>query len=243
LSPRAALLFRQSPATVYKVLWGRAFRNPTAFEAYWTDQGQSQVPNPGLQPEHADTWEASWERLVKQRINLVATAYRYDLRGLIEALPADNTGLLYQYRNVAESQAYGAEFEIHGRFSERVEGGTSFAMQHTEDPGLGMAVPNSPGRVAKLRLAVPLWRRRVFLASDWQYLSARSTLAGNRLPGVAVGGMHVSTAGLNPNFDLQLGVGNVLNHRYEDPVGGLVIDQILADGRSVYLKLIWHTRD
>ena len=202
LSPRAALLFQQSPRTVYKLLWGRAFRNPSVYEAFYDDGGLSQESNPGLRPEHAGTWEASWERLVGRRINVVATAYRYDLQGMIQGVPLDAADI-YQYRNVSASRTYGTEVEVYGHLSDRVEGGASLAVQRAEDVSAGQVLPNAPGRIAKLRLAVPLWRRKVYLGTAWQYLSSRNTLAGHRLPGVPVGDLNISTFRLNPSFDVQ----------------------------------------
>ena len=46
---------------------------------------------------------------------------------------------------------------------------------------------------------------------------------------------------LHPHFDFVFGVRNALNQKYDDPVG-IAVDRLRADGRSVFVKLIWHAR-
>jgi len=52
----------------------------------------------------------------------------------------------------------------------------------------------------------------------------------------------ITTRGLHPDFDLQFGLRNALNWHYEDPVY-VAIDRMRQDGRSLFVKLIWHTRE
>ena len=46
LSPRAALIYQPSEGASYKLLYGKAFRNPTAFELFYTDLAAHTIANP-----------------------------------------------------------------------------------------------------------------------------------------------------------------------------------------------------
>ena len=50
VSPRAALVYQPSDQWSYKFLFGRSFRNPSAFQLFYGD-GFSAVANPDLHPE------------------------------------------------------------------------------------------------------------------------------------------------------------------------------------------------
>ena len=73
-------------------------------------------------------------------------------------------------------------------------------------------------------------------------MNPRATVAGALVSAVFLQDLTVTTRHqLPPGFDLQLGIRNIWNTVYFDPVG-LAIDTIQQDGRSVYLKVIWHGR-
>ncbi len=242
LSPRAALLFQQSPATVYKFLYGRAFRNPSSYEAFYDDGGLSQFANPRLRAEIADSFEVSIERTLGREINAIATTYYSKLRGLIQAVPVD--GIVYQYQNTERNRVYGLELELNGKVRNRVQGAASFALQQAENLETRSTLPNSPAAMGKVRLAVPLWNGKISLSNAWQYVGARETLNGRRLPGVFLGEFNIATLRITPHYDAQFGIRNLLDRAYWDPAGSsLIIERIRADGRSVFLKLIWRTRE
>jgi iron complex outermembrane receptor protein len=242
LAPKIALVHRQCPKTVYKLVAGIAFRDPTAYEAFYQDDGISQVANLGLRPEKMQTVEASVERKIGKRLNAVATVYRYAMSNLIEAVPIGDG--LVQYQNVSQYTGFGAEFEIDGRTARDWDWAASIV---TADLDKSQSAfdwpPNSPEVVAKLRAAVPLDRGKFTLAGSMQYMSSRLTFADNMVPRVYLLGVTVTTARLHPEFDLQFGVRNLLDQSAWDPASpGQGLDRLERDGRSVFLKLIWHTR-
>jgi outer membrane receptor protein involved in Fe transport len=63
VSPRAALIYQPSINWTYKFLYGRSFRNPTAFDLFF-DDGLSAVANPNARPEKVDTLEVDVERRI-----------------------------------------------------------------------------------------------------------------------------------------------------------------------------------
>jgi outer membrane receptor protein involved in Fe transport len=77
-----------------------------------------------------------------------------------------------------------------------------------------------------------------------QYLSPRGTVADAVTPSVWLTDVTLTTRALHPDFDIQFGVRNLFNRAYYDPVGaGAVEDMLRQDGRSVFVKLIFRTRE
>lgn len=241
VSPRLALVYRASERSSYKFMYGRAFRHPNAYEAFYDDD-LTQRANPGLGPERAQTLEVAAERKLAKNLDAIFTTYHYWLDDLIETVTTEGDWL--QFRNVAQSHAYGVEAELTGRPVAWIETTASLAVQRATNAGHSMALTNSPSRIGKLRASVPLLKNRVMPAVAVQYLSSRTTMLGDTVPGVWLADLTFTTNALHPNFDLQFGARNLLDRKYYDPVGfGLVQDRLLQDGRALFLRLIWRTRE
>jgi iron complex outermembrane receptor protein len=238
-SPRAALIYQQSPGTVFKMLYGGAFRNPNVFERYYDDHGFSQMANPSLQPEKAQTFEVDVEHKLTQRLNAIANAYHYTLRDLIQAVP---DGAVVQYRNVSRAQANGIEFELNGHPWGPLETVASFSLQRAEDAATGARLVNSPQGIVQFRASAPLLRNRLDASAAVRYLDARICRDGTLVPGYYVADLTVASVHLHRDFDLQAGVRNLFDRRYSDPTGfSDAMQTISEDGRSVFLKLIWYS--
>jgi outer membrane receptor protein involved in Fe transport len=98
---------------------------------------------------------------------------------------------------------------------------------------------NSPVVISKARLGVPIGGGepgRWYLSGSMQYLSARYSWTGARLGGAALADFTV-TARINRRFDLQAGVRNAFNRRYEDPIY-LNVDRVAGAGREAFLRLV-----
>jgi outer membrane receptor protein involved in Fe transport len=137
---------------------GRAFRNGNAYEMFYGD-GVSQMPNMSLRPEQADTFEVAAEHRFNDRLSGLITAYRYQLRNLIEGV-VDDAGIL-QYQNVTRSQTNGVELEASGKPLGEITLNASIALQRAHDTLSNAFLTNSPGTVAKLRGALPLLKNKV----------------------------------------------------------------------------------
>jgi iron complex outermembrane receptor protein len=230
VSPRAALVYQRSAGNSYKFVYGRPFRNPSAYEQYYHDEGLSIAPSPKLNPETAHAFEVSAERRIGRRSQGIVNAYHYRLDRLIQAVALDNS--VQQYQNGSAVRSTGIELEFSGKLPRESEALASVALQR---PSSG--VPNSPRIIGKGRLGAPAFQDRVFLSSHWQYLSSRLTWSGARV-GVAVTLDVTATVKLNGDFDLQFGARNALNRFYEDPIY-LVVDRVPRGRRAAWLKLVW----
>jgi outer membrane receptor protein involved in Fe transport len=236
ISPRAALIYQPS-AWTYKFLYGRSFRNPSAFQLFYGD-GLADAANPKLRPESADTLEVDVERKLGQRMNLQASAYGYRLHDFLLGVYQPD-GLL-QYQNAGRIEAEGVELEINGRPTDWLEATASYAVQRTrDDTGL---LENSPGYLAKLHFAVPLGRK-FDLSGGMQYSSSRITLAGITLKPVYLADFTLVSKHLLPNLDVRIGLRNAFNLKYSDPIAlNPAVDTMPEPGRTFFVELIAHRR-
>jgi outer membrane receptor for ferrienterochelin and colicins len=236
LSPRLAAVYQQSPRTVYKLVYGRPFRNPSAFEQFYNDGGLSYLAAPPLRPETADTFEVSLERRVASTWTVVGGAYHYRIAQVIDAVSLD--GGVQQYRNTGKDVSQGAELSLTGKLWDRLEASVSSAFGRAQGGTPLLRLANSPAVISKARLGEPFLAGRLFWAGSLQFISARNSWTGTRLGGAVLSDFTI-TGRLNRRFGLEAGVRNAFDRRYEDPIY-LALDRVRGDGRSVYLRLVCH---
>ena len=235
LSPRVAAVFQASPRTTWKAVYGRPFRNPSAFEQFYNDGGLSYAAAARLRPEGSQTFEASLERQVARGLSLVVNGFHYRVDDAIEAVTLENGA--QQYQNAGGLRTTGVELEARVKLWDRVESSASLALSDGRAADSGLRLPNSPRQVSKIRAGVPFFRDRLFLAGALATLSSRLTGDGSRLGGAWLADF-TATVKVNSRFDVQGGVRNAFDCRYQDPIY-LAIDHLPGDGRSVFLRLVW----
>ncbi len=235
VSPRMALIYQPSSWAV-KLLYGRGFRNPSAFQLFYSD-GHATQGNPDARAESADTVEFDVERKLGKRMNVQASAYGYRLRDFLEGLPLPD-GLI-EYQNAGTIQAEGVELEVSGRPTHWLEASASYALQRSRLAG-NEILPNSPAQLGKVRFSVRLGRR-FNLSSGIQTESSRMTLAANQVPPFCLADFTISSKRLLRNFDFRFGVRNAFNGNYADPIAlNPIVDSMAQPGRSAFVELIAH---
>ena len=235
VSPRAALIYQASAKSTYKFLYGRAFRNPSAFHLFYED-GLTAMANPSLRPEEADTLEVNVERKIGKHISLLAAGYGYWLRQFLEGVYTG--GGLLQYQNKGAIHARGFEVEVDGRPAAWLEASASYALQQTTDDETGAALANSPRHMAKLRFALPLGSK-LRASSGMQYNSSRATLPGAAVGPVYLADFTLSSQRLLRNFDFRFGIRNAFDRDYGDPIAlNSRLDRMRQAGRSFFVELI-----
>ena len=235
VSPRLALIYQPSARSAYKLVYGRPFRNPSAYERFY-DDGLYLASNPSLTQERAHGFEASAERRLRRGLAGVVNAYHYRLSDVIEGVWISET--LMQYQNLGHRRSTGVEFELRSTAWKRLEAAGSFAMQKAVGADSADRLPNTPGRIGKFRAATPLAHNKLTLAGGLEYLSSRMTNGGNMVRPVWLLDTTLSTLRLTRHFDLVAGMRNALNWQYDDPVD-LSVDQIRRNGRTFYVKFIF----
>ena len=235
LSPRAALTYTQSPRTVYKFIYGRPFRNPNAYEQFYAD-GIAFLQAPPLKPETANTFEISAEHHFTNRISGTVDVYDYRLQNLIQAVYVGDQGAS-QFSNLTGARSRGLEFELGGKPRPWLEVSGSFAWQKANQQGSAVSFANTPAMISKFRWAAPA-SQRVTLGGGIESLSSRLSYEGSALRPVLLADLTLTVRQILAGLDLQFGVRNALNWSYTDPTG-LSIDQVQADPRSIFVKLVW----
>jgi iron complex outermembrane receptor protein len=239
VSPRAAVIYKPSANTDFKLMYGRGFRHPSTYDMFY-DDGATQVANPSLRPENTDTCEVDIEHAFSRRLRAGASAYQYRVNNLVEQIfTPDN---MVQYVNADRVRATGASLELLLQLPARIDLASSLEYQRAVF-GSRTVLPNSPGQVGKLRLSVPLWRDRVTLSAGLQAVGQRSTYAGATVPWVILPEAVVS---IKPMERLQVtaGIKNLSNAFYRDPAGlTATVDSVIGSGRTYYLNVTWHSAD
>jgi len=236
-NPRLALVWSPSEATTWKLLYGRAFRAPSAFELFYHDGNFSQKPAENLDTETIEAFELVMERVLVDRLRLVGAVYYSEIEDLIslELDPADD---LLVYRNGSGVKSVGFEARLEGRVFGAVESRASYAIQRTEDARTGDRVPNSPRHLAKLNLSVPLWQEALFGSIELRYVDERRTLSGDNAGSFLVADLTLLAREWLPRLEASAGVRNLFDARYTHPVSSEhTQDEIEQDGRTFFVRL------
>ena len=237
LSPRTALILSPVSGTVFKFIFGEAFRAPNAFERFYSD-GVSSEPNPDLDPETIRTDEFVWEQRIFEWFQLNTSLYHYDIKDLITQVVDSHTGLL-QFQNVSAVSADGMDLEGRETVWKGIELRESFSLCNAVDSQSNERLSNSPMRMAKLNLLVPVVQR-LTAGIEVQYISERLTDARTETGGYAVVNTTLLSRKLWRNMDLSLSIYNLLDHHFVDPVGDAITSGVVAqDGRTFLLKVVY----
>jgi len=131
-SPRLGLVFQPAPGSAFKLLYGQAFRAPSATELLGSPG--SALPNPALKPEVIDTLELVGVRQ-DGRLLAQATLFASQSRdGVATQLVAPSR--LVQFVNVDRNKSHGASFSLRyaaGRWQADLAG--SWARGRNENMG------------------------------------------------------------------------------------------------------------
>ena len=238
VSPRADLVWRAHGGLTWKLLAGSAFRAPTVYETSYRD-GPPQPSGVELGPERVRTVETSLEQGLGP-LTAILSAYRNQVRGLMDEAPFDSTGEL-DFFNRVRAEARGLEGELQWVGGDGTRARLAAALQSTRDGTTGAELSNSPRWNAHLVLTRAPLESRVTLGAGVRYLSPRITLAGLRTRAALVADARLGVKGAHGAV-LGFEVRNLFDARYGDPVSAsLAQDQILQNPRSMFATLSLHS--
>ena len=234
-NPRLGLIYRPFTQTTFKLLYGTAFRAPSAYEMFYYGLGQYQA-NLKLQPETIKSYETVVEQGLGQHFRLTGSVFRNQIAQLITQV-TNSSGLLV-FQNSGSARATGAETELDGRFAGGLHGGASYCYTKVVDADRSQTPTNSPQHLAKLNLIIPMLQQKLFAGLEGQYNGPRLTRQGNTASGFQVFNVTLLGHTLGKHLDLSASIYNLLDKKYFDPSPvGLTEDQIEQDGRSFRIKL------
>ncbi|HJW56316.1 MAG TPA: TonB-dependent receptor [Burkholderiaceae bacterium] len=237
LNPRLGLIFKLSPSTTVKTLYGTAFRAPNAYELYYAVPGDGgQKANPDLHAERIHSRELVLEHYFTPDSRITASIFHNAVTNLITQTldPAD--GLLV-FRNLDRVVARGMELEFGRMWAGGAKLNANYSWQYARDESNGAELVNSPRHLAKFNLSAPVFSQLWRTGLEAQYVGRRNTLAGT-VGGYWLANMTLFSARLVHGVEISASVYNAFNHRYADPGSDAhVQDAIPQDGRSFRLKL------
>ena len=235
-NPRLALIYSPRSHTTIKALYGSAFRAPNYYELYYHD-GVSQEPNPHLLPETITTGELVWEQDLSSKMRFTADAFESNIRHLIDQHTDPRNNFLF-FANTGKARSRGLEFELAGRTLKGIEGRVSYTFQQAVDSATGIHLTNSPEHMAKAEVIWPFARRRMFLGTDLQYMSSRTTLSGPAVEPYTIANLTLSTREFAGGFRLSGSVYNLFNRIYSDSVGAEIRSTMVQqNGRDFRVSL------
>lgn len=213
-SPRLAVVWQPQPGSSLKLMDGRAFRNPSDYEAFYRS-GWAWLANPALLPESIHTTQLVGEQRLGSDTQFSATLFRYDVQNTINHLMLP--GGVMQHQNMGSMAARGMELLLTRRGAIGWQWDAALAMQQVTD-SMGQRADNSP-----------IWSGRLKgshdLPGNWIF-SAESHVTGSRSFMWADGATRLlpTTPLLNLVLTLpknglsgQFRLTNVFNHRYFMP--------------------------
>jgi len=242
-NPRLGIIYRPLQGTSFKVLYGTAFRAPTAFEEYYGSAAATPdeyQQNPNLKSESIRNIEWVWEQDLGRRWQFSTDVFHNNIKDLI-ALERDPDSGSLKYQNTNQARSTGVGVEFGGRGWHRMEGSASYSFSETEDGKSNQILVNSPRHLGKVKATIPLLRQSLFGSFDMQYESSRETLQRTRIAGVPVLNTTLYGHALKRRLDISVSVYNLLDRGYNDVAPEE--DRLTAvrqDGRSFRLKLAWH---
>jgi iron complex outermembrane receptor protein len=233
-SPRAGLIFNPGDATTLKFLLGRAFRAPNEYEFHYS--GGAFKVNPSLGPERIQTMELAAERRIGRGVRATASAFRNRITDLITLRldPADDQIV---FQNAGEIDSEGLELGFGWNRGRGVTGDLSIMWQETADHATGEQLRNSPQRMAKAQVVVPIVRDRLSAGINAQYVSARGTMSGAEAKAFTVTNLSLLAPRLFPYVEMSANVYNLFAVDYGYPGSQEHLQDIIQqDGRSFRVK-------
>jgi len=228
-NPRLAVVYDAHRWGTFKLLYGRAFRAPNAYELDYQDGGLTTKAATFLQPERMESFEAVYEAVPTPGLRVTATAFHLSLQDLVTQVqdPADS---LLVYRNVGRVQSHGMELETDIRLAEGTSAGASFTLQDGHNAVTGAELPNAPRYLATARISVPVMRDRLRASLAARYVGTQRTVMG-----AAVGGSTVSDltllSTLTPHVSATASIYNVFDARYANPGGSEQVAAVIPQNR------------
>jgi outer membrane receptor for ferrienterochelin and colicin len=233
LSPRAAVIWRTTPALTLKTLYGRAQRAPNSYERDY-DDGLSLVANPQLSRESIETLEFVADGQVARALSLRASLYRWRMHDLIRL--GTTPGGFPQYQSGGDVDATGAEVSANAAWNSGARLRASVSWQDVAYAH-GAALANSPQWLGRLNFVLPLGTG-YDLGLEVQYDGERQTNNGTMLDGYWLTNLNFVLGGLASGLDLSLTLLNLFDANFEHPAADTNWQNSLEqNGRAVRLRV------
>ena len=213
VSPRGALVLHLPEETVLKLMSGKAFRPPNAYESDYSYPGV-QTPGGTLKPERIATTEIALEKALGTQGRWSISAYRNQFQDLL-GIVTDPTTLIQQIQTIGDASTEGLELGGRYRLDNGIDLSGSVSRQRSEDMA-SAPLPNSAEQLVKLLAIVPVGTYE--LGWETYYTGARRDVFGQQIGGQTVS--HAALSGrIHRNVRWQFRVNNLFDRALQTVVG------------------------
>ncbi len=244
LTPRAALVFNPYGESYFKLIYGKAFRSPNNYEAFYTDY-LTQKPNHNLKPEQISTTELCYEQKFLQNFYFKASVFYYVMNDLIDQY-LDPSDSLTQFTNKQNIESFGFEADLKAKFKSGLWGYLSFTHSFARDKFDSKHLSNSPVYLVKAGLSQKFFKH-FSVSLDYLYESERNTFFEDITPSFMIFNLYFD---IKPNltadntfnsilnrFSLSLKINNLLDKQYYLPGGYEHIQHsLIQNGRNFIIN-------
>ena len=244
-SPRIAVIHHWSPQTTVKLLYGNAYRSPSAYEKYYNDGDNTMKINPDLKPEKIGTYEMALEHYLRNDFRVSGSVYTYRIKNLINLVRDPGDDLLV-FENTSTADATGIELVAQRIWNNGTEWLTSYTLQKAEDGVTGARLSDSPRHLLKMNLRTPLFNSAWQAGLEVQHISDRTTPIDGTVSSATVTNLTFVSERLAKNLVLSASFYNLFDENYADPPSlehcdslDRCLNGITQDGRSFRLKLTY----
>ncbi|HEX5744704.1 MAG TPA: TonB-dependent receptor [Archangium sp.] len=228
LTPRLALIARPYDKGLTKLVAGRAFRAPNAYELDYNDGGVTQAAAGKLEPETITTLELEHAHNLTDELRLTVAGYHNRISNLVVleqqpgpprcGSPSGTMECLVFSNRPGETLAWGAEAGLHWQPGRNLMVDLTYSFVTLQNASEEV-VASAPAHLASGRLLLPLGTGDLRLATQATYQSARGgTTQGDEENGEAL----LLSVGLSGEFQRLryfAGVQNLLDTRYALSLG------------------------
>lgn len=223
-SPRAGLIYKASPKSTLKLLYGRAFRSPSMAEANTTENLLN------LYPESIDTTEIVWDQQVGENGHLVTSLFGYEMSDLIR-----------KRKNRDQVVSRGIEMQYDHRLRNGASGYLGLSLVNATSNNPSRPLTSSPHCVATLGMYVPVLGNRAYLAPDVQYVSRSTTNMKDIAGAHVIANLALTSSSAIRNADISIGITNLFNTTYFANAQPQNVQDLMPQGeRTVQFQLAYH---
>jgi len=236
--PRGVLVADLGRQTTLKAMVGESYRAPNQYEMFYVDNYNYSAPG-RLNAEKIRTYELFAKKVLSRVLSAESSVYYYKMRDMLVFSPdPDGMGTMRTV-NMSDVRARGVETLAQYRDGRGFAGRVSYNYQEALSSIDDTRLVNAPLHLFKAGVILPLRGESLLAGVDWQGMSKRNTTQGGVVGGYGV--VSVNPSSLDWPFrgcGMDLGVRNLLDRRYLDPVSDAQIQDTIAQyGRTVRFKL------
>lgn len=236
-NPRIALIYNPYKQSTFKLIYGTAFRSPSAYEMFYQADGWK--ANPNLKPERIRNYEITYDQSLGGHYRLSGSVFDYKITKSIQQI-IDRADGLAVFGNTGDITGRGFEIEAAGNWEQGYQGRLSYTYQEVKDSLTKSRIMNSARNLFKLNLISPIWKDFFFGGLEVQYTSDRKTVTDRKVGGFSVTNFTLFSQKLIKGFEISASIYNLFDTKYSDPTGNDHIQTAIPqDGRTFWFKITY----